>query len=297
MAEFNPVLVKELRGRMRGPNAFMLLTGYLMLLGLVTILLYIALADSAGSDLNAGQRIGKQMFLVITTVALIEVCVITPALTAGSIVGEKERQTYDLLIASLLSPWQILWGKLASALAFALLMIVSVVPLMSLAFLFGGVSLAEVLIALAGLTMTALLYATVGLFWSTIMHSTLGATSFALGSIILILLGIPFLVAIFTLIFGQGTSPDWTRSAVFIYISGAFVSTHPFIALGLTETLLSNGDSPFYSIFDPQGANIPIPSPWLAYVLLAALFSAVLIWLSVRMLRPEPQGRQNLSPS
>lgn len=288
MAEFNPVLVKELRGRMRGPNAFMLLTGYLMLLGLVTLLLYTALADSVGSDLNAGQRIGKQLFIVIATVALIEVCVITPALTAGSIVGEKERQTYDLLIASLLSPWQIAWGKLAAALAFALLMIVSVVPLMSLAFLFGGVSLAEVLIALVGLLMTALLYATVGLFWSALMHSTLGATSFALGSIIVMLLGIPFLAAIFTLIFAQGTVPAWTRSALFIYLSGAFVSIHPFIALGLTETLINGGDSPFFSVFDPQGANITIPSPWLAYVVLAALFSAVLLWFSVRMLRPEP---------
>ncbi len=297
MAEFNPVLVKELRGRMRGPNAFMLLTGYLMLLGVVTLLLYTALADSAGSDLNAGQRIGKQLFLAIAIVALIEVCVITPALTAGSIVGEKERQTYDLLIASLLSPWQIVWGKLTAALAFALLMIVSVVPLMSLAFLFGGVALSEVLIVLAGLLMTALLYAAVGLFWSALMHSTLGATSFALGSIILLLLGIPFVAAIFTLIFGQGAAPDWTRSAIFIYLSGAFVSIHPFIALGLSETLISNGDSPFYSVVDPQGANIFIPSPWLAYVLLAALLSAALIWLSVRMLRPEqPAARRTTTP-
>ena len=111
---------------------------------------------------------------------------------------------------------------------------------------------------------------------------------FALGSIILMLLGIPFVAAIFTLIFGQGAAPDWTRSAIFIYLSGAFVSIHPFIALGLTETLLSNGDSPFFSIIDPQGANVPIPSPWLAYVVLAALFSAALIWLSMRMLRPAP---------
>jgi len=291
MPEFNPVLVKDLRGRMRGPRAFLLLTGYLALLGLVALLLYAALADSSGTDLNAGQQIGKQMFIVIAVVALIEVCVITPALTAGSIVGEKERQTYDLLVCSLLSPWQIVWGKLASALAFALLMILAVVPLMSLAFLFGGVTLAEVLIALIGLVMTALLYSTVGLFWSSIMRSTLGATSFALGSIILVLLGIPFIATIFTLIFDSGPTPDWTRSALFIYLGGAFISTHPFIALGLSETLISSGDSPFYSVFDPQGANVLIPSPWLAYVVLSALLSIAMIWLSVRLLRPAPPAR------
>src|SRR4030095_5483062 len=107
MREINPVLVKELRGRMRGPRAFILLTAYLLILGAVTLLLYAALGSNPGSDLNAGRRIGKALFLTIATVALIEVCVITPALTAGGIAGEKERQTYDLLVASLLSPWQI----------------------------------------------------------------------------------------------------------------------------------------------------------------------------------------------
>src|SRR4051794_30923403 len=199
MPEFNPVLVKELRGRMRGPRAFVLITIYLSVLSVVTLLLYIALAGNTGSDLNAGREIGKGLFLIIAAVALIEVCVLTPALTAGSIAGEKERQTYDLLISSLLSPWQIVWGKLASALAFALLLILSVVPVMSLAFLFGGVSLAEVLIALVGLLATAFFYAAVGLFWSSVMRSSLGATSFSLGSIILMLLGVPFLAIVFTL--------------------------------------------------------------------------------------------------
>ena len=290
MPEFNPVLVKELRSRMRGPRAFLLLTIYLTILSLVALLLYAALAVNTGPDLNAGQRIGKGLFLVIAVVALIEVCVITPALTASSIAGEKERQTYDLLVSSLLSPWQIVLGKLASALAFGLLMVLAVVPLMSLAFLFGGVSLAEILIALVGLVITAVFYAAVGLFWSSIMGSTLGATSFSLGSIILMLGGIPFLAGIFTLIFGRGSS-DWMRSAAFIYLGGAFISTDPFIALGATELLITTGENPFFSIIDPRGANILIPSPWLAYVVLALLISTILIMISVHRLRPTEQRR------
>src|SRR6266545_65091 len=179
MPDLNPVLIKELRGRMRGARAFVLLTIYLLILSGVTLLFYAAIADVSASDLNAGRQIGKGLFLLIATVALIEVCLITPALTAGGIAGEKERQTYDLLVSSLLSPWQIAWGKLGAALSFA--------PMMILAFLFGGVSLAEVLIALAGLVATALFYATIGLFWSAALRSTLGATSLALGSIIMML--------------------------------------------------------------------------------------------------------------
>src|SRR5215510_9751200 len=125
MPDLNPVLIKELRGRMRGARAFVLLTIYLLILSGVTLLFYAAIADVSASDLNAGRQIGKGLFLLIATVSLIEVCLITPALTAGGIAGEKERQTYDLLVSSLLSPWQIAWGKLGAALSFALLMILA----------------------------------------------------------------------------------------------------------------------------------------------------------------------------
>jgi ABC-2 type transport system permease protein len=296
MLNLNPVLIKELRGRMRGARAFVLLTIYLLILSGVTLLFYAAIADISASDLNAGRQIGKGLFLLIATVALIEVCLITPALTAGGIAGEKERQTYDLLVSSLLSPWQIAWGKLGSALSFALLMILAVVPMMSLAFLFGGVSLAEVLIALAGLVATAVFYATIGLFWSAALRSTLGATSLALGSIIMMLLGIPFLALIFTLIFGRELSPVWLNSPVFVYLSGAFLYSHPFIALQTTEAQISSGESPFYTSVsigsDPVSrGHLLVPSPWIAYLLLALFFSAVLLLLTVGMLRPksEPQ--------
>lgn len=292
MRELNPVLVKELRGRMRGPRAFVVLTIYLLILSAVILLLYTALGTSPGTDLNAGRRIGKTLFLTIAAVALIEVCVITPALTSGSIAGERERQTYDLLVASRLSPWQIIWGKLGAALGFALLLIFAVVPVMSLAFLFGGVTLAEVLIVLAGLVATALFYATVGLFWSTVMRGTLGATVLALGSIILMLLLIPFLWVISTLIFARGSDLAILRSALYIYGGGAFISAHPFIALGLTEAFLSNGDSPFFSVVRPGSRDFVVPSPWLVYIVLSLLFSLVLMLLSVRLLRPMPERRR-----
>jgi ABC-type transport system involved in multi-copper enzyme maturation permease subunit len=287
MFELNPVLVKELRGRMRGPRAFILLTMYLAILGGVALLIYVAVASNSGSSVETGRTIGKALFFTIAIVALIEVCVITPSLTAGSIAGEKERQTYDLLIASQLSPWQIVWGKLGAALAFALLLVLAVVPLMSLAFLFGGISLAQLLIALAGLLVTAIFYACVGLFWSSVMRSTLGANSFALGSIILMLLGIPFLVVIFLTIFGQ-TARFWANSEPMVYLGLVFVSSHPFIALAMTDGLLSSGEGPFFGSvpLPDNGGDILIISPWLIYVGLALLFSAVLILLSVRSIRP-----------
>src|SRR5690606_4273202 len=39
-----------------------------------------------------------------------------PVFSAGSVCSERERETLDLLLVTLITPWQMLWGKLLSGL-------------------------------------------------------------------------------------------------------------------------------------------------------------------------------------
>ncbi len=288
----NPVLVSELRGRIRSMRAMIILTVYLSLTGVVTLLIYLAVVSSSfgQNDFELGRQIGKAIFLTVITAALVQVCIITPSLTAGSIASEKERQTYDLLISTLLTPWQIALGKLTAALAYAILLIVAVLPLAGLSFLFGGVSGIELFIAVVGLVVTSILYATVGLFWSTLMRSTLAATVLAQGTIILSLLGIPFIWIITTAILDNSNwFGDPTSSTLYVYASGVLLFMHPFIALGYTESLLSDGRNPFFFTFQPGQVDVLAPSPWLVYTLLGLLLALLFMVLSVRLIRPVEQ--------
>ena len=61
-----------------------------------------------------------------------------PTFAAGSITGEKERKTYEMLLASPLEPMTILVGKLLSSLSYLILLILSSAPLVILCFLLGG---------------------------------------------------------------------------------------------------------------------------------------------------------------
>lgn len=292
----NPVLSRELRGRIRGLRALIILVVYLMITGAVTLLVYAAAASSFSggiSDPEAGRGIGKAIFLTVMTATLIQVCVITPSLTAGAISGEKERQTYDLLITTLLSPMQIALGKLTSALAFALLLIVAALPMAGLAFLFGGVSGSELVIGVIGLVATAICYATVGLFWSTVMRTTLTATVMSQGTIIFIQLIIPFLFVVGSLL---TDSFSGTPGILYVYVMGLLLSFHPFIALGITAAALANGESVFYFEVPTSQGDVFVPSPWIVYLFLTALLTGLFLVLSVRLLRPVqydlPKGKR-----
>ncbi len=62
---------------------------------------------------------------------------------AGSIAGERERQTLDMLLATKMKPWSIVLGKLESSLSSVLMLAVSSLPVLSIVFIFGGVGILE----------------------------------------------------------------------------------------------------------------------------------------------------------
>ena len=217
------------------------------------------------------------------TAALVQVCFLSPSLTAGAIVGEKERQTYDLLLASLLSPLQIITGKLLSAIAFALLLITASLPIAGLSLLFGGITAQEILIGVISLLITAICYAAIGLFWSTVMRSTLGATVMAQGTVIAILLLVPFLFFVISLLIGAF---DADPSPLYVYTMGPFICLHPFIALGITATILEEGGDPWLWTVPSSVGNLTVPSPWLVYIALMIIVTVICLSLALQRIRP-----------
>src|SRR5258708_4844386 len=151
----NPVVLKELRGRMRGPRAFVVLTVYLILMsGFATLLYYLYSSSLDFEGAAAGGTIGRWLFSSIFAVEMFLVAFIAPTFTAGAISGERERQTYDLLRTTLLPARALIVGKLISALSYILLLLLAAVPLQSIAFMFGGLTEIEHLLSFLSLFVT-----------------------------------------------------------------------------------------------------------------------------------------------
>ncbi len=287
----NPMISKELRGRMRSGRSIVLLTIYLSLLAMFAFLFYWLIYATAQVRGPNDQQVGRDLLNAIVVFETLLVIFLAPAVTAGTISGERERQTFDLLMTTLLKPRAIVLGKMGAALAFLLVLILAVAPFESLAFMIGGVAPEEVLVSLLVLVCAALLYGSVGIFWSSLLKSTAGSTVLAYGSLLLALAGLPFLWFLITLVLNSTTSQagnGFQATPLYVYFSGLILSTNPIFAMGISEAYVRQGKGLlwFTDTTIVNGHTLWLPQPWLVFCVLALLGSGLLLALGVRVLPP-----------
>lgn len=284
----NPVIAKELRSRMRGLRGYILLVCYLLVLSGFILGAYLLFRSSASNlnNIQERQSLGKVIFGMTFWLQLLTVAFIAPALTSGAIAGERERQTIDLLRVTLLSPIDLLNGKLFSALAFLLLLLIAGVPLQGLAFIFGGISAGELVASALLLVLTAILFSTVGLCASAIFKRTLPATVLSYGVALVMLFGIPVML-ILMLIFMDtwlSNAPSSTELAVFL-IGYSFVCLNPLSASLASELIIMESGSLWSITLPLSSTQVTVVSPWLPYAFISALTSLILILLAHSLLK------------
>lgn len=285
----NPVTVKELRSRMRGRRAFVVLSVYLFVMGGFISLVYLAFASSSGGPFGPDAReVGRVIFSTVVGIQAFLVLFIGPSFTAGAISGEKERQTYDLLRTTLLSAPAFVTGKLLSSLSYVLLLIFTAVPIQSIAFLLGGVSFFELLLSQLLLVVAAIAFSIFGLYCSTVMRSTLGASVTTFAGILVITAGIPALVGLFAAILGPLLSamPSSSLAELLLtYLLLMLAATNLPATLIVSDVFLLQEGTYFYFTDSVGGYTAYIISPWPLFLVVYSLLALLFYWLIVRRIR------------
>jgi len=291
----NAVATKELRGRMRGVRSFAIITIFLLLMGSFTVLLYmLQLPRLNTNDTIITGELGRLLFVGVIGIELLLIVFIVPALTAGAITGERERKTYDLLQTTLLSAPTFIVGKMESALGYIMLLLLSAIPLQSIAFLFGGVSGTEVLIALALLSVTGISLGALGMFFSAMTERTMTATVRVYTVAVVLVFGLPL---VSFLLFGGAFASAITGTAVtantplqesvLIYGDMITSSLNPVTSAFYTQQILI--DRQVIALFDVQlasnGNTIPVIAPWVLTSVIYTGITGVLILLAVWQMR------------
>lgn len=284
--ELNPVIVKELRSRMRGGRAFATLTAALLLLVACGYGLYrLTLAATQYSSMPLSPQIGQVLFAGLVFIELLLISVIVPSVTANAISSEVEKQTYEMLLTTPLPPSRILWGKLIASLGYVFLLIFAAVPLASIVFVFGGVTLRDMFKAIVVLCISAVTFGVIGLFMSALFKRSGRAVAATYIAVLILLLG-PLVLAISAGILRQGDPPRWIMipSPISALGSSLMPSVNP---QNLSSLFWMLGSPVYWVMGAPQISLTSIPRPIYHYSLpLYIGLTLILYMITTRLVKP-----------
>lgn len=284
----NPILEKDMKTKMRGWRTPILLGCYLLFLGAVLFLFFLAnnqMFDRYGYS-TFNPRIAINAYNVIALFQFILLMLIVPALTATAISGERERQTLDLLLCSGISTWSVITGKLIVSIAHIMFLVVASLPVLGMVFLFGGISFGEIMLLFLYYAVTALMAASLGIFLSTLFKKNV--TAIVATYICLGILAVGPLIAmyIWTVFFERNFNGQVTYSMVagFLFPSPGF-GFLSFLTGGEGSWVggIFNG---IQEVLERETGWLRHFEPWMLNGLFNVVLSAILIWLSAWKLKP-----------
>lgn len=285
----NPIYKQETRASSRSfrlPLIILLFNTVLAVVALLNMYSMITQVQRT-AEIQYSSFVGLYIFVAVVEFVLL--LFIVPALTAGAISGERERQTLNMLLTTHMTPWDIVLGKLGAGLSNILLMIVSSFPILALGFIYGGVAWKDIVLLLACYGVTAVLLGCIGVCCSAVFRKSTVATVVSyciMGMLVLGTVAVNHLAAAFQQVVSLN---GIAGSGAFLYLL-LFNPAASFPAA--LERQMGGYDS--LELVFPWVAAVPdnlIIDHWLMSALAAqVLLSGLFLWIAVRWV--EPYGRK-----
>lgn len=281
----NPVLLKEFRQRFRTVKTPIIITLYLLVMGAVTfVFLYNEVYKRGYFQLGSTES----LYIVLSLLQLGLIALIAPGLTAGSISGEREKQTLHVLLTTQLSRTSIILNKLFSSVSFLFLLVLLTMPIYATVLIYGGVSPLQLLGTFGFFVLMILFAGAFGIFCSAWLKKT------SLSMIVSY-----FVLAVFLVvpIFVAEVAPRFFWTAWQTYPNHPFLANNPYLN---SIPVVSEGLSPFMMLLDmfdkkpinpmPMGLQAQVPmwisNPWPVFLTVLPILFITFLLLSIYLLHP-----------
>jgi ABC-type transport system involved in multi-copper enzyme maturation permease subunit len=159
----NPVLQNELVANLRMTRTFVLLFAYVGLLGL---LVYAAWPADQTIDMSNSDKARPLVNLLFLGQYML-MSLMAPSFAAGAITGEKERDSFEMLLASPMKPAAIVFGKFAASICPLAELMIGSLPVVMLCLPLGGVQFFEILAAYLAMISSVALFTMISLWCSS----------------------------------------------------------------------------------------------------------------------------------
>jgi len=225
----NPVLKKEIKISTRTWKTPILVTIYVAIL--LSIMAFTFWAQGL-DNYNPGVEPGfvRDLFVGMAYLQLFLVLFVSPSMTTAAISGEKQRSTFDVLLATRLSTRSIILGKLLAGLYKVFMLIVASIPVFSIIYLFGGIGIVDLFLFICVCMMSSLLMGSIGILMSTVFKRTTAATAITYGILLFLTVGVMMLTGAAYMMLDYYSSASGNMAYLLMYL-------HPFAPLSILMDL------------------------------------------------------------
>lgn len=233
----NPIVKKDLQVSSRSMRLAWGLFGYEAILTIAFLLAMLVIQEDSRSLYRSG-NIYNSMVYLFPVIAIAQICIIaliTPIITASSISGEKERQTFDVMLTTAMSPLAIVFGKVTSAVIRIMFYVLGSLPIMALSFVVGGLGWSTLFLYLATVLLLAVFSGSIGIFCSAICRKSITAVILSFVCYFVVY-GMTFLPLLLRFIMGYNDAGE--SLLVLLWNPGAFFEEY-FMLTMTGESLLS----------------------------------------------------------
>lgn len=299
----NPVFNREMKVSARSirlPVVIFLFNG---ILSLVTLLNMYSAVEQVKMTAAIQYSSFMNMYEFVTAIEFILLMFIVPAVTASGISGERERQTLDLMLTTQMTAFQVVTGKLMSALATLLILIVSSFPAIAMVFVYGGITWGDACSLFMCYFTVAFFAGSLGLCFSALFKRSTASTVVTYGVLAAVVAGTYYINK-----FSLSLSAMSLKNSVASY--GALDPAVKATSGGFFYLLLLNPAATFMAILDRQMGgsgsltkmksyfgmtnNNFIMDNWIIISILIQLALAVLmIYMAVRCVEPVKLRHRN----
>ncbi len=285
--QMNPLVKKDVKVQSRSMRMSWGLFAYEAIMALVFFFAMMMIKQqSYWSEANIYSQI-VMLYPVLAVTQIIIIGVTVPISTSSSISGEKERQTFDIMMTTSMTPFSIVWGKVMTAIIQNMFYVAAGMPVMALAFVIGGLSPVYLLWFLLIALLAAFFAASIGVLCSSSCKKSISATImsyvFYLG--FFILTAVPYWIA-------EMYMNDFA-GRVFFWL----LLLNPAVYLMEFFTWTMGGTSVIYDIISITSTGIKMSEEaahnlWMAGAgILLVLVSFLFLWTAAKRITPIPKKK------
>ena len=179
--QLNPIIKRDVRVQSRSMKICWGVFAYELILALVFFFAMLIIQDNNQYSTSNLYSTLVWLYPVLAVTQLVILALIVPVRTASAISGEKERQTFDIMMTTSMTPFSIIMGKVMTAIVQSMFFVIASMPIMALSFVIGGMSWSYLFWFLAVALLMSFFAASIGLLCSSLCKRSVSAVIMAYG--------------------------------------------------------------------------------------------------------------------